>query len=101
MSGGNTIENIRKGVSDYLSGRVSADVGIPVSVILKSPEYKLRSDLAESIKDPANIKEYHGLIPTEVVLVEKAREGFKHYPYEKRYLEPGESVHNIIPSIRD
>ena len=98
---GNTIENIRKGVSDYLSGRVSAEVGIPVSVILKSPEYRLRSDLAECIKDPANIKEYHGLIPTEVISVEKAREGFKHYPYEKRYLEPGNPIHTTNPVIKD
>lgn len=95
------MENIRKGVSDYLSERVSIEVGIPVSVILKSPENKLRSDLAESVKDPANIKEYHGLIPTEVMSEEKARDAFKHYPYEKRYLDSGESIHNIIPSIRD
>lgn len=97
----NIMENIRKGVSDYLSGRVSAEVGIPVSVILKSPENKLRSDLAESVKDPANIKEYYGLIPTEIIPVERAREGFKHYPYEKRYLEPGNTIHASNPVIKD
>lgn len=61
----------------------------------------IKDKLAESVKDPANIKEYHGLIPTEVVSVEKAREGFKHYPYEKRYLESGKPIHTSNPVIKD
>ena len=94
-------EDVRKSMSEYLSKRLSEETGMPATVVLQSLDEKLRNDLIESVKDPANIKEYHGLVTTEVVSEEKAREGFRHFPYEKRYIEPIKSVHSTNPVIKE